>query len=162
MLRTTASKAKLDRVKSEELPEALRLELSSFSQRLTQNYAAFFTSHPRAKHFLARLFKAQLPPLSRPRGPAGYKEVTEAIRRRDELRRRYPRKSPKKIWRMVYSAAIPAYDRLPRLERRVRANELRQRVLWRLKARRRRQQRTDRDVDVPNAGETIKQISSCL
>jgi hypothetical protein len=140
MMRSTSSKAKLDRVKSEELPEALRLELISFSQRLTQNYTSFFAS-PRAKFRVARFLQAQLPPKPQPQGRPGFRDVTEAVHMLNELRRQHPEWPYRRLWRCIYPVIIRDYKSLGIPERRSAAEELRNRARWRRRAHRRAQAR---------------------
>jgi hypothetical protein len=131
------------RPRGETIPEALCAEILAFAQHLTQDHAAFFTSYPQAKHSLSRLFKSKLPPLQ----PRGFATVSQAIRLRDELRRRDPRRSLKQIWREMYPQLIPGHADLPLPERREAQNQLRQRVYWRLSIRRRRARRRQKKLE---------------
>jgi hypothetical protein len=135
----------------EIIPAPIHEAVVSFARLLTEFFGSALAGNSRLKYSVGRLLTAQLPPLSRPRGRPGFELVSRAIRLRAKLQRRHPEISPKKIWRVVYMSLIPNYDGLPRHERRGPANELRQRVLWRLKARRRRQRERQ-----------LKQNLSCL
>jgi hypothetical protein len=128
--------------KREVLPDPIREEVTSCGRLLTELFGPVFVSHPRLKFVAARLFAAQLPPLPRPPGRPGYRQVSEAIRLRDEVKRLHPELSLKQIWRMIYPDVIPNYCSLPPPERRDAEDQLRRRTHWRLAARRRRQRPT--------------------
>ena len=120
----------------ERIPAALREEIESCGRLLTELFGSVFASHPRLKFTAARLFAAQLPPSPQPPGRPGFREVTRAIALREKLRGQHPEWSEKQIWGAAYGALISNYHGLPPLERRDAEYWLRQRVHWRLSARR--------------------------
>jgi hypothetical protein len=130
----------------EAVPDLLREEVISSGRLLTELFGPAFTANPRLKLAAARLFAAQLPPLPRPPGRPGYKQVNEAIRLREEATRLHPERSQMQIWGGVYSKVIPDYHSLPPPERRDAQDQLRQRVRWRLAARRRRKRKSEADL----------------
>ena len=121
------------------IPEPIREETISFAKLLVEFFGPAFAANSRLKFSVGKLLMSQLPPLPRPCGRPGYEQVTKAIRAREEARRLHPERSQKQIWREVYPAVIPNYHSLPPPERRDAQDWLRQRVHWRLSARRRRQ-----------------------
>jgi hypothetical protein len=125
----------------EAIPDAIREEVVSFGKLLADFFGAVFAANSRVKYSIGRLLTAQLPPRPRPPGRPGFVMVTAAIRLREQIRRRDPPRSQKEIWRAVYPAVIPNYHSLPPPERHDAEDQLRQRVHWRLSARRRRQRR---------------------
>jgi hypothetical protein len=57
----------------------------------------------------------------------------------DDLRRTHPGEPPRVLWRNIYRQAIEAYDSLDKLAKRAAEQELRDRVRWRRRARKRSQ-----------------------
>jgi hypothetical protein len=125
----------------EIVPAPLCEETISFAKLLSEFFGPAFSANPRLKYSIGRLLTAQLPPAPQPRGRPAFDIVTKAIRLREEAKRRHPEQSQKSNWREVYPEVIPNYHDLPPLERRDAQDWVRQRVRWRLKARRRRQRR---------------------
>ena len=131
----------------EIIPAQIRDEVVSCGKFLAEFFGSAFSSSPRLKYAVGRLLVSQLPPLPRPRGRPPFAIVTAAIRAREEAKRRQPERSQREIWDEVYASVIPNYHGLPPLERQDAQSQLRQRVRWRLSARRRRGKfRTDLSV----------------
>jgi hypothetical protein len=137
-LRPSLARAPGKARRREAVPDLLREEVISFGRLLAELFGPALTANPGLKFAAARLFAAQLPPLPRPPGRPGYKQVNEAIRLREEATRLHPERSHKQIWQAVYPTVIFGYHSLPAPERRDAEDQLRQRVRWRLSARRRR------------------------
>jgi hypothetical protein len=120
----------------ESIPQPIAAEIIAFGKRLAESFASFFVASPRLKFSASRLFETQLPPLPQPRGRPGYKQVTDAIRLRENLRPSEP--DSRRMWTQICIGVIPNYQSLDKPEQREVRAELRQRVKWRLRARVRR------------------------
>jgi hypothetical protein len=114
------------------IPEELRREVIAFGQRLEADYRSLFASNPRLKRCVSKLLE-----FGRGRGRPGYPDVTRASNMLHELRRTHPEETPRALWQMVYPIAIQNYESLSKLEKRLVRQELRNRVRWRRRARKR-------------------------
>jgi hypothetical protein len=126
---------------ADSLPESMRAEIITFGAHLGESFASLFAASPRMKFRVARLIAAQLPPLPRPPGRAGCVQVSKAIALRKRLRAKHPQWSYRKVWRRIYRTLIANHRDLGEIERREAERQLRQKVHWRLSARRRRRRR---------------------
>jgi hypothetical protein len=126
-------KRKPRRWKRTAIPEDLRREVVEFGQRLEADYRSLFTRNPQLKRCLAKLLE-----FGRRPGRPGFPAVTKAQRLFTEIRGMYPTESPRALWRRVYPAAIENYESLGKLEKQAARQELRSRVRWRQRARKRR------------------------
>jgi hypothetical protein len=88
------------------------------------------------KNRVLRLERALLPPRPQPRGRPGNPMVTRAIALYWRLRPKFPDESPRAIWRRVCSALISGYADMPEMEQRTACEQLRERVSWRQRKRR--------------------------
>jgi hypothetical protein len=125
----------------EIIPAPIHEETVSFGKLLAEFFGPAFAANPRLKFAVGRLLMGQLPPLPRPPGRPGFAAVSAAVRLREKLRRTRPEMTAREIWREIYRSVIPQYDALPVIERREASGQLRQRVGWRLAARKRYRRR---------------------
>ena len=126
-------KGKKRRWKRVRIPEALRQEVVEFGKRLEINYGPLFAANLRLKRCLSKLLQ-----FGRRPGRPGYPEVTRASKMLNELRHMHPGEPSRALWRRVYPAVIQNYGSLSKLEKQLARQELRSRVRWRRRARKRR------------------------
>jgi hypothetical protein len=134
-----APKPKARRRRREPIPEPIRRAVIEFARALEQNHAANFTANPGFKRRVGQFLAAELPPRRRP-GRPGIPEVSRAEHLFTELRRLHPDEPEDVLWQSIYCQIFPGYDSLNAPDRRA-AEELRNRVRWRRRARRRTQMR---------------------
>jgi hypothetical protein len=89
------------------------------------------------KDRVARLIRSLLPPKPRRRGRPRRKDVTTTILLLARFRREYPSERAELLWRRVYALAIPNYDAMSEVEQLDARQQLRERVRWRRRRRRR-------------------------
>jgi hypothetical protein len=121
------------------LPQALRKEIAAFARKLAKAYRAVFAEDPTRRKRAGQYLTALLPPKPRRRGRPGDPTVTKAIRLLRKFRRQYPNEHGEKIWRRIYPQVIPNYNSMTALEQGDARQQLRERVRWRLRRRKRRQ-----------------------
>jgi len=119
-----------------ELPRAIRKELASLARKLNREHRVLFAGNPNLRKRAGQFLIALLPPKPRRRGRPGIQSVTQAIRLIGKFRRQCPGERAEQIWSRVYPLAIPAYATMSELEQSDARQELRERVRWRLRARR--------------------------
>jgi hypothetical protein len=136
-LRPPIAIVKTRRRRRELIPEAMRRAVIEFAQALQGNHAVSFAANARLRYRVGRLLTAELPPGRRRPGRPGLPAVTKAYKMFDELRLRHPSEPARILWRDIYRHAIEAYDDLNEPERRAAEQELRDRVRWRRRARKR-------------------------
>jgi hypothetical protein len=125
------------------LPPAINQAVTQFAERLRTEFAPLFTSNRRLKRLVARLLESALPPRPRrPGRPVTYPEVTQAYRMMNKLRREQPGVPYRHLWQRVYPVAISGYRQLDKLEKRAARHDLRERVRWRRRDRKRALRRT--------------------
>jgi hypothetical protein len=117
-------------------PAAIKQEVVEFARGLAEEHAASFAD-PRMKYRLARLFAAELPPARRRPGRPSIAVVTRAMRMLEDLQRTHPREPARALWQTVYRETIEGFDTLNEVEKRGAAEELRARVRWRRRGRKR-------------------------
>jgi hypothetical protein len=120
-----------------ELPRDFRKEIATFARKLKRDYRALFASNPVYRKRAGQFLTALLPPKPRRRGRPGRADVTQAIRLLALFRRQYPDERPAEHWRRVYSHAIPNYASMSKVEQSDARQELRERVRWRQRTKRR-------------------------
>src|SRR5215471_13825676 len=80
--------------------------------------------------------RALLPPRPNPRGRPANPTVTRAITLYRKFRRESPDQSPRKLWARVYPKVIDGWANMSDLEQRNARDELRERIAWRRRKRR--------------------------
>jgi hypothetical protein len=128
------------------LPQAVRKEIAALALSLKRDYRALFASDPIYRKRAGQFLTALLPPKPRRRGRPGIQSVTQAIRLRRQLRRRFPNEPWANIWERIYPKAIPGYDTMSEFGQADARQELRERVRWRQRAKQKKpdRQRTPR------------------
>lgn len=66
-----------------------------------------------------------------------YPEVAQTYRMMNELHREHPRVPYRNLWKIIYPATIAGYDQLNKPEKRAARHNLRERVRWRRRDRKR-------------------------
>jgi hypothetical protein len=123
------------------IPSDLKSKIRQFAAELVEQHGEAFSRERQLKSRLAAALRRLLRP--RRSGRPAIVGVSAAIRVRARLKRSHPEWTPKEIWRQVYISTIPEWNALPAFKRREEACQLRQRVRWRMAARRRRGRRTN-------------------
>jgi hypothetical protein len=123
------------------LPQALRKEIAALARKLAKEYRTVFAEDPTLRKRAGQFLTALLPPKPRRRGRPGDPNVTKAIRLLRKFRRECPNEHGERIWRRIYPLAIPNYDSMTALEQGDARQQLRERVKWRQRARKRFRQR---------------------
>lgn len=118
------------------IPKALRKEIKDHVRSIARRYRDLFMADRELKNRVLRLERAMLPPRPQSRGRPGNPMVTRAIALYRRLRRKFPEESPRAIWHRVCSVAIPGYSDMPEMEQRTAREQLRERVSWRQRKRR--------------------------
>jgi hypothetical protein len=126
------------RIVEQHLSREIRKEVAQFARKLAKGYRSQFTSDTNLRKRAGQFLAALLPPKPRRRGRPGLPSVTTAIRLLRQFRRQYPKDSGGKIWERIYPQAIPDYASLSELEQADARQELRERVRWRQRAKKRR------------------------
>jgi hypothetical protein len=124
------------------LPRAIRKELATLARKLNREHRALFAGNPNLRKRAGQFLIALLPPKPRRRGRPGIQSVTQAIRLIGKFRRQYRGERAEQIWSRVYPLAIPNYATMSELEQSEARQQLRERVRWRQKAKRRYSVRT--------------------
>ena len=119
------------------LPRELRKEIAAFARKLAKEHRAVFAEDPTRRKRAGQYLTALLPPKPRRRGRPGDPTVTKAIRLLRTFRRQCPNEHGERIWRRIYPLAIPNYNSMTALEQGDARQQLRGRVRWRLKRRKR-------------------------
>jgi hypothetical protein len=119
----------------------MRQDLIEFGARLQRNYGSAFAANPRLKRSVSRLLESELPPSPRRPGRPGFPDVTKAEKMLNELHQMLPGEPYHSLWQNIYPACIEGHDSLNKLEKRAAEQELRDRVRWRRRARRKRASR---------------------
>jgi len=115
----------------------IRKEIADFARNLSKEHRGLFTSDPTLRKRAGQFLTALLPPKPKRRGRPGIQSVTIAIRLRHRLKRQFPSERPAKLWEWIYPKAIPGYSRLSELEQGDARQQLRERVRWRQRDRKR-------------------------
>jgi len=115
---------------AERIPPELAAKVREFAAELSEQHAGAFQD-PGMKTRVCATLRRSLPPRLRRPGPA---RSGQRHRLHAKLKRSWPERSTKAIWAEVYRRLIPGWDGLNRIERRAEADELHQRVSWRLYA----------------------------
>ena len=118
------------------MPAQLRKEVVDHCRSIARNYGGEFRADRDLKGRVLRLAKALLPPLPNPRGRPRNPIVTRAITLYRKLRRESPDDSPRKLWARVYPRVIDGWANMSDLEQRNARDELRERIAWRRRKRR--------------------------
>ena len=120
-----------------ELPRDLRKEIATFARKLAREHRALFGSDPIYRKRAGQFLTALLPPKPRRRGRPGRADVTTAIRLLRKFRRQHSEERPAQQWRRIYPEAITNYATMSESEQTDARQQLRERVRWRLTARKR-------------------------
>jgi hypothetical protein len=128
-----ATKAKRQRP---SMPRELRKEVVEHVRSIARKYGAEFKADRDLKARVLRLERALLPPRPKPRGRPANPETTRALALYRKLRRKSPHASPRQLWAQVYPLAIPQWETKSDLERCTARDELRERISWRRRKRR--------------------------
>jgi len=126
------------RRKPEDLPEKIKQRVNEFGNRLRTEFPSIFVSNPQLKHRVGQFLASQLPPYPRRPGRPGFPDVTRADKMLTELHRQHPDVPYPALWKPIYPVAIVGYGKLSKLEKRAAKNDIRQRVRWRRRDRKRR------------------------
>jgi hypothetical protein len=119
------------------LPQALRKEIAAFARKLAKEHRTVFAENPALRKRSGQFLTALLPPKPRRRGRPGDPNVTKAIRLLRKFRRQYPNEHGERIWGRIYPLAIPNYTSMTAVEQGDARQQLRERVRWRLRRRKR-------------------------
>jgi hypothetical protein len=121
----------------------LRKEIAQFARKLAKEHGGLFTSDPNLRKRAGQFLTALLPPKPRRRGRPGLPSVTTAIRLLRKFKRDKPKERAAKLWEKIYPQAIPGYGCMTELEQSDARQQLRERVRWRLRVRKRAAHRPD-------------------
>ena len=112
--------------------------MTQFAERLRIEFGPLLATDRRLRKQAARLLESALLPRRRPPGrPVTYPEVAQAYRMMNELHREHPRVPYRNLWKIIYPATIAGYDQLNKPEKRAARHNLRERVRWRRRDRKR-------------------------
>jgi hypothetical protein len=118
------------------IPKELRKEITLQVRLITRRYRDLFKADRELKSRVLSLVRTLLPPRPRRRGRPGNPTVTRAILMYGRLRRRFPEEKPRAIWKRIYPIVIPMYADMSEMEHRTAREQLRERVSWRRRKRR--------------------------
>ena len=118
------------------MPRELRKEVIAHVRSIAGKHRAAFQADAGLKSRVLTLTRAVLPPRPRRRGRPRNPIVSRAIALYRKLRRESPQQSPRQLWGQVYPLAIPQWETKSDLERRSARDELRERIAWRRRKRR--------------------------
>ena len=118
------------------MPPELRKEVVAHCRSIGRKYGAAFKADRDLKARVLRLERALLPPRPRRRGRPKNPIVSRAIALYRRLRREFPEASPRQLWRQIYPRVIEGWATMSELERRGARDQLRERIAWRRRKRR--------------------------
>jgi hypothetical protein len=121
----------------QDVLRGLRKELATFARHLAKQHRSLFTTDPNLRKRAGQFLTALLPPKPRRRGRPGLPSVTAAIRLLRKFRRQYPKERPAQHWERIYAQAIPGYRNMTELQQADARQQLRERVRWGLRVRKR-------------------------
>jgi len=114
----------------------LRKDVVEHCRSIARTFVAEFKADRDLKARVLRLERALLPPRPNPRGRPANPTVTRAITLYRKFRRESPDQSPRKLWARVYPKVIDGWANMSDLEQRNARDELRERIAWRRRKRR--------------------------
>jgi hypothetical protein len=117
-------------------PRELRKEVVEHVRSIARKHRAAFKADRELKARVLRLTRALLPPRPRPRGRPRNPETTRALALYRKFRRESPDESLRKLWARVYPRVIDGWANMSDLEQRNARDELRERIVWRRRKRR--------------------------
>jgi hypothetical protein len=120
-----------------QIPSPLESDICRIAAFLIAQHGDVFIRDRQLKHRLAARLKSLLPPQPRPAGRPGREDVNIAECLLKDLQRRYPGKSSRGLWKHIYPVAIVRYNELGNLEKRIERENLRNRLRWRRRDRKR-------------------------
>jgi hypothetical protein len=118
------------------MPAQLRKEVIEHCRSIARKYGVEFKARRDLKARVLRLERALLPPRPNPRGRPRNPETTRALALYRKFRRESPEESPRKLWARVYPRVIDGWANKSDLEQRNARDELRERIVWRRRKRR--------------------------
>src|SRR5215471_2426121 len=120
------------------IPKQLRLDLTQHARTIARKYRHLFAADRQLKDRILRLLRALLPPRPRRRGRPGNTDVTRAVRLLRRFRREHPEESPQQHWTWVDRLILPNLDSMMHADYEAAKFDLRRRVRWRMRKRRRK------------------------
>jgi len=120
------------------IPRKLRIEVMQYTRNLGKKYAHVFAGDRQLKDRVLRLMRAMLPPRPRRRGRPGNQIVSRAVRLLRRFRRQHPEESPQQHWTRVDRLILPNPDSMMHADYEAAKFDLRRRVRWRMRKRRRK------------------------
>src|SRR5207253_762322 len=109
---------------------------ATFARKLKRDHRALFAFNSLYRKRAGQFLTALLPPKPRGRGRPGIPSVTLAISLMAKFKHQYPGERSAGIWKRIYPLAIPDYLAMTEVEQKDARQQLRERVKWRCKARR--------------------------
>jgi len=122
-----------------QIPPPIESDICRIAEFLIALHGDVFIRDRQLKHRVAAKLKSLLPPQLRPAGRPGREDVNIAECMLKDLQRRYPGNSSRSPWKRIYPVAIVRYNELGKLEKRIERENLRNRVRWRRRDRKRYQ-----------------------
>jgi hypothetical protein len=138
-MRDSSSCTRRKRRRKPSIPKELRIEVTQHARMIAKQYRKLFVADRQLKDRVLRLLRALLPPRPRRRGRPRNQTTTRAIVLYRKFHRQYPKEQLRAIWRRVYPLVIPGYEEMPDLEQRTAREKLRERIAWRRRKRRSRE-----------------------
>ena len=120
------------------IPRKLRIEVMQYTRNLGKKYAHVFAGDRQLKDRVLRLMRATLPPRPRRRGRPGNQIVSRAVRLLRRFRRQHPEETPQQHWARVDRLVLPNPDSMMHADYEAAKFDLRRRVRWRMRKRRRK------------------------
>jgi hypothetical protein len=105
--------------------------------RAARKHRDLFAGDRELKDRVLRLMRVWLPPRPRRRGRPANAEITRAVRLLRRFRREHPAENPQQHWARIDRLLLPDPDSMVPAEWEAARFDLRERVRWRLRKRRR-------------------------
>src|SRR5215831_17957595 len=120
------------------IPKELRADVTQHARTIARKYPHLFAADRQLKDRVLRLMRATLPPRPRRRGRPGNQIVSRAVRLLRRFRRQHPEETPQQHWARVDRLVLPNPDSMMHADYEAAKFDLRRRVRWRMRKRRRK------------------------